>query len=61
MHWRTFERLQATHDAYVNQVLAGMSAKLGLAIGRLEGYSNALKAPPKSIIVDCTVLHYVYN
>ena len=35
MHWRTFERLQSTHDAHVNQALAGMSAKLGLAMDRL--------------------------
>jgi hypothetical protein len=25
-----------THDAHVNQALAGMSAKLGLAIGQVE-------------------------
>ena len=37
MHWRTFERLQAAHDAHTNQALAGMAAKLGLAMGRLEG------------------------
>ena len=36
MHWRTFDRLQATHDAHINQALVGMSAKLGLAIGRLK-------------------------
>ncbi len=36
MHWRTFERLQAAHDAHTNQALAGMTAKLGLAMGRLE-------------------------
>jgi hypothetical protein len=30
MHWRTFERLQAEHDAHVNAALAGMAAKLGL-------------------------------
>ena len=37
MHWRTFDSLQATHDAHVNQALVGMSAKLGLAMERLEG------------------------
>ena len=35
MHWRTFERLQAQHDAHVTQSLAGMSAKLGLVMDRL--------------------------
>jgi hypothetical protein len=35
MHWRTFDSLQAAHDAHVNQALAGMSAKLGLAMDRL--------------------------
>jgi hypothetical protein len=35
MHWRTFERLQASHDFHVNAALAGMAAKLGLLRGRL--------------------------
>ena len=35
-HWRTFDSLQATHDAHVNQALVGMSAKLELAMGRLK-------------------------
>ena len=35
MHWRTFERLQAAHDAHTNQALAGMAAKLGMLRGRL--------------------------
>lgn len=35
MHWDTFERVQSTHDAHVNQALAVMSAKLGLAMDRL--------------------------
>ena len=35
MHWCTFDSLQATHDQHVNQALAGMSAKLGLAMDRL--------------------------
>ena len=30
MHWRTFERLQVKHDAYVNAALACMAVKLGL-------------------------------
>ena len=37
MHWRTFDCLQARHDAHVNQALTGMSAKLGLMMDRLEG------------------------
>ena len=30
MHWRTFERLKARHDAYVGVSLAGMARRLGL-------------------------------
>ena len=29
MHWATFERLQARHDALVNQTMAGMMARFG--------------------------------
>ena len=36
MHWRTFERLQASHDFHVNAALAGMAAKLGLLGERLD-------------------------
>ena len=35
MHWRTFERLQAAHDAHTHQALAGMAAKLRIMRGRL--------------------------
>ena len=35
MHWRTFDNLQAAHDAHVNQALAGMAAKMGILEGRL--------------------------
>lgn len=36
MHWRTFERLQSTHDAQsIYQAVAGMTAKLGLVMDRL--------------------------
>ena len=35
MHWRTFDRLEASHDAHVNAALAGMAARLGLLHGRL--------------------------
>jgi len=31
MHWRTFERLQDKHDAYVQASLAGMMMRFGIA------------------------------
>jgi hypothetical protein len=31
MHWRTFERLQDKHDAYVQASLAGMMIRFGIA------------------------------
>lgn len=37
MHWRTFERLEASHDSHVNAALAGMAAKLSLLGERLGG------------------------
>jgi hypothetical protein len=30
MHWRTFERLEAEHDAFVDAAVAGMVERLGL-------------------------------
>ena len=30
MHWRTFERLKADHDAFVGQSMVGMAARFGL-------------------------------
>ena len=36
MQWATFMRLQAGHDAHVNQSLAGMAVKMGLVMGRLD-------------------------
>lgn len=36
MHWRTFERLQDSHDLHVNAALARMAAKLGLLSERLD-------------------------
>lgn len=36
MHWRTFERLRAEHDAFVSTSLAGMAQRLGLFEDRLE-------------------------
>ena len=35
MHWRTFERLKATHDAYVDVSLAGMAQRFGLVNRRI--------------------------
>ena len=40
MHWQTFWRMQASHDAHVMQALAGMSAKLGLTMARLDRISR---------------------
>lgn len=31
MHWRTFNRLEAEHDAFVEQSLAGMMARFGIS------------------------------
>ena len=36
MHWRTFERLQAQHDAYVAVSLAEMGRMLGIMESRLD-------------------------
>lgn len=36
MHWQTFWHMQASHDAHVMQALAGMSAKLGQGMTRLN-------------------------
>ncbi len=41
MHWQTFCRMQASHDAHVMRVLVGMSAKLGLTMGRLKRINEA--------------------
>ena len=37
MHWRTFERLKAEHDAFANASWMGMAARLGLMNRRLAG------------------------
>lgn len=37
MHWRTFERLKAEHDAFANESWAGMAERLGLMNRRLDG------------------------
>ena len=36
MHGRTFARLQAEHDAYVNAALVGIATRLGLFEKRLD-------------------------
>ena len=40
MHWRTFERLSAEHDAFVSASLAGMAKRLGLFENRLEAMNR---------------------
>jgi hypothetical protein len=35
MHWAHVRQFAGPHDAHVNQALAGMSAKLGLAMDRM--------------------------
>lgn len=40
MHWRTFERLRAGHDAFVSASLAGMAKRLGLIEDRLEAMNR---------------------
>ena len=40
MHWCTFERRVASHDANINAALIGMAAKLGLLheeLGVIDG------------------------
>jgi len=44
MHWRTYGRMKASHDAHVMQALAGMAAKLGLSMQRLNGVNEVLDA-----------------
>lgn len=39
MHWRTFERLKAEHDAFANASLEGIAERLGLMNRRLAGMS----------------------
>ena len=42
MHWRTFERLRAGHDAFANASWAGMAERLGLVNRRLAGIGGNL-------------------
>jgi hypothetical protein len=44
MHWDTYSRLKAQHDALVHQSLEGMSAKLGLTMQRLKRVSTQMRA-----------------
>ena len=39
MHWRTFERMRAEHDAFANASWAGMAERLGILNRRLLGAS----------------------
>jgi len=38
MHWKTFERLTAQHDAFVQISLAGLAAYLNLPGESLDGW-----------------------
>lgn len=40
MHWRTYERLRAEHDAFVSASLTGMAKRLGLFENRLEAINR---------------------
>lgn len=40
MHWQTFERLRAEHEAFVSASLAGMAQRLGLFENRLEALNR---------------------
>jgi hypothetical protein len=42
MHWRTYERLVAQHDSYVEASLAGMARRLGLVGRGLDGINELL-------------------
>lgn len=37
MHWRTYERLKAEHDAFLNVSLMGIAERFGLLSRRLDG------------------------
>lgn len=40
MHWRTFKRLKAEHNSFVNASLAGAAQRLGLFESRLEAMNR---------------------
>jgi hypothetical protein len=37
MHWKTYRRLTAKHDAFVDAALVGIARRLGILMDRLEG------------------------
>jgi hypothetical protein len=41
MHWKTYERLTNDYYNHVNRALAGMSARLGVTMARLERINQA--------------------
>lgn len=45
MHWRTFERLQAKHDALVVVALAEMGRMVGLIESRLDNTQRTIRWP----------------
>ena len=44
MHWRTFERLNARHDAFAEASFIGISQKLGIVNQRLLAMQDSLDA-----------------
>ncbi len=42
MHWHTLWRLQARHDALVQQTMAGMVAEIGKYMARLDAINETL-------------------
>jgi len=45
MHWQTYDRMRMAYYAQSNKSFAGMSEKMGLAMGRLEGITALSMAP----------------
>lgn len=41
-HWRTFERLQALHNANAHQSMTYLLATLGTSMSKLEGFNRAM-------------------
>lgn len=50
MHWRTFERLKARHDAFVNVSLDGMAKRFGIIEKTLDGIGDDLNLFRKTSI-----------
>ena len=57
MHWQTYWRLYASHNAHVSQALAGMSAKLGLTMQRLEKIDRATATIYEAGVVQSSGIH----